>query len=105
MDFIKRHCKNHKITLRISISKEYARKAKLITDKLYWCNKDYRNAKYVSYDCQWIPVDSGWKYFHVLTDTISKKIITIELTDNEEKETNESFFEKNWNVRPEVITT
>ena len=28
----------------------------------------------VSYDVQWIPVDKGWVYLHVLVDLDSKKI-------------------------------
>ena len=83
-----------KITLGISISKEYVRKAELITDKLYWCNEEYNNAKYVNYDCQWIPVDEGWMYLHVLIDNSNRKVISMELTHDEEKETIKSFFSK-----------
>ena len=86
-----------KIILGISITHEYVRKAELITDELYWCNEEYMNAKYVNYDCQWIPVDEGWMYLHVL--------IAVELTSDEEKETIKSFFEKSWKVRPKVMIT
>lgn len=94
-----------KITLGISISKEYVRKAELITDELYWCNEEYMNAKYVNYDCQWIPVDEGWMYLHVLIDNHNKKVIAVELTQDEEKETIKSFFEKSWKVPPKVMIT
>ena len=94
-----------KITLGISISKEYVRKAELITDKLYWSNEEYNNAKYVNYDCQWIPVDEGWMYLHVLIDNSNRKVISMELTHDEEKETIKSFFQKSWKVPPKVMIT
>ena len=94
-----------KIILGISITHEYVRKAELITDELYWCNEEYMNAKYVNYDCQWIPVDEGWMYLHVLIDNHNKKVIAIELTPDEEKQTIKSFLEKSWKVRPKVMIT
>ena len=63
------------------------------------------NAKYVNYDCQWIPVDEGWMYLHVLIDNHNKKVIAVELTQDEEKETIKSFFEKSWKVPPKVMIT
>ena len=33
------------------------------------------------------PTDSGWSYFHMLTDNQTKKIIAVELTPDVEKET------------------
>ena len=94
-----------KITLGITVSKEYVRKARLITNKLYWCNEKYKNTKYVNYDVQWIPVDGEWKYLHMLIDYKSRKIIAVELTDDEEKGTIEAFFEKSFNILPELMIT
>ena len=63
-----------KITLGINITHEYVRKAELITDELYWRNEEYLTANYINYDCQWIPVDEGWMYLHVLIDNHNRKV-------------------------------
>ena len=94
-----------KSTLGLEISSEYIRKAQLITDELFWRNPNIIAPDYVNYDVQWIPVDSGWVYLHVLVDYTTKKIIAVELTKDEEKETTKKFFKKVFNVYPKVITT
>ena len=52
-----------KLTLGLDISHEYVRKARLITNDLFWINTDITAPYYVNYDVQWIPTDSGWSYF------------------------------------------
>lgn len=94
-----------KITLGITISHEFIRKAELITDKLYWCDENFTSANYVNYDCQWVPVDSGWIYLHVAINTKTKKIIAVELTEDEEKGTLRKFFKKTFKINPKVIIT
>ena len=59
----------------------------------------------VSYDVQCIPVDKGWVYLHVLVDLDSKNIIALELTEDEEKETTEKFFNKSFNAMPQAMVT
>ena len=94
-----------KITLGIELSHEYIRKAQLTTDELYWRNKAIFNPNRVSYDVQWVPVDKGWVYLHVLVDLDSKNIIALELTEDEEKETTEKFFKKSFNAMPQAMVT
>lgn len=93
------------ITLGLSISHEYVRKAQLITDELFWRNENVVAPDYVNYDVQWIPTDSGWSYFHMLIDNKTKKIIAVQLTSDEEKETTEEFFKKVFNIWPKVVIT
>jgi transcription elongation factor Elf1 len=94
-----------KITLGIELSHEYIRKIQLTTDKLYWRNEEIFNPNRISYDVQWIPVDKGWVYLHVLVDLDSKNIIALELTEDEEKETTEKFFKKSFNAMPQAMVT
>lgn len=94
-----------KITSGIELSHEYIRKVQLTTDKLYWRNKEIFNPNRVSYDVQWIPVDKGWVYLHVLVDLDSKNLIALELTEDEEKETTEKFFKKSFNAMPQAMVT
>ena len=88
-----------------SVSHEYIRKAQLITNELFWRNKNIVAPDYVNYDVQWIPTDSGWSYFHMLTDNQTKKIIAVELTEDEEKETTKNFFKKVFRCYPKVMIT
>ena len=81
------------------------RKAQLITNELFWRNKNIVAPDYVNYDVQWIPTDSGWSYFHMLTDNQTKKIIAVELTEDEEKETTKNFFKKVFRCYPKVMIT
>ena len=69
-----------KITLGIELSHEYIRKIQLTTDKLYWRNEEIFNPNRISYDVQWIPVDKGWVYLHVLVD-LDSNISKSELID------------------------
>lgn len=94
-----------KLTLGIDVSHEYVRKAQLITDELFWINKDIIAPDYVNYDVQWIPTDSGWSYFHMIVDYRTKEIIAVQLSKNEEKETTKEFFKKVFHVYPKVIIT
>ena len=94
-----------KITFGIELSHEYIRKTQLTTDELYWRNEEIFNSNRVSYDVQWIPVDKGWVYLHVLVDLDSKNIIALELTEYEEKETTEKFFKKSFNAMPQAMVT
>ena len=94
-----------KITFGIELSHEYIRKTQLTTDELYWRNEEIFNSNRVSYDVQWIPVDKGWVYLHVLVDLDSKNIIALELTEDEEKETTEKFFKKSFNAMPQAMVT
>ena len=94
-----------KITLGIELSHEYIRKIQLTTDKLYWRNEEIFNPNRISYDVQWIPVDKGWVYLHVLVDLDSKNIIALELTEDEEKESTEKFFKKSFNAMPQAMGT
>ena len=68
-----------KTTLGLPISHEYVRKAQLVTDELYWRNENIMAPDYVNYDVQWVPIDSGWSYFHMLIDNKTKKIIAVQL--------------------------
>ena len=54
-----------KITKGANLSREFIRKAQIITEKLSWRNSNITSSDYIAYDCQWIPVDDGWKYLHV----------------------------------------
>ena len=94
-----------KLTLGISISTEYIRKAQLITNKLFWRDESIIAPDYVNYDVQWIPTDSGWSYLHMAIDNKTKNIIAVQLTENEEKETTKNFFKKSFQVYPKVIIT
>ena len=94
-----------KLILGLDISHEYVRKARLITNDLFWINTDITAPYYVNYDVQWIPTDSGWSYFHMMVDYRTKEIIAVELTEDEEKETTEEFFKKVFFVYPKVIIT
>ena len=94
-----------KLTLGISVSHEYIRKAQSITDKLFWRNESIVAPDYVNYDVQWIPTDTGWSYFHMLIDNQTKKIIAVELTEYEEKETTKNFFKKVFKCYPKVMIT
>ena len=94
-----------KLTLGISVSHEYIRKAQLITNELFWKNENIVAPDYVNYDVQWIPTDSGWSYFHMLIDNQTKKIIAVELTEDEEKETTKNFFKKVFRCYPKVMIT
>ena len=44
-------------------------------------------------------------YLHVLVDLDSKNIIALELTEDEEKETTEKFFNKSFNAMPQAMVT
>ena len=94
-----------KTTLGLPISHEYVRKAQLVTDELYWRNENITAPDYVNYDVQWIPTDQGWSYFHMLIDNKTKKIIAVQLTSDEEKETTKAFFKKVFHIWPKVIIT
>ena len=80
-----------KITKGISVSREYIRKAQIMTNKLYWRNPSITTCNYVSFDVQWIPVDEGWNYLHVLTDIDKNEIVAIKLTKDEETNTSTNF--------------
>ena len=94
-----------KLTLGLSVSIEYIRKAQLITDKLFWRDESIVASDYVNYDVQWVPVDFGWSFLHMLIDNKLKKIIAVQLTKDEEKETTKKFFKKVFKVYPKVIIT
>lgn len=94
-----------KLTLGISVSPEYIRKVQLITDELFWRDKSIIAPDYVNYDVQWIPTDSGWSYFHMIIDNKTKKIIAVQLTEDEEKETTKEFFKNVFRAYPKVIIT
>lgn len=87
-----------KITKGANLSREFIRKAQIITEKLSWRNSNITSSDYIAYDCQWVPVDDGWKYLHVLTDINKNQIIALKLTDDENKLTSKKFLKDNLRI-------
>ena len=52
----------------------------------------------IAYDCQWVPVDDGWKYLHVWNDIKKNQIIALKLTDYENKSTSKKFLKDNLRI-------
>lgn len=87
-----------KSTLGITVSREYIRKSQIITNKLTWRNPNIKSSDYIAYDAQWIPVDEGWSYLHVLSDVKKNEIIALEMTMDEEKSTVKRFLKDNLRI-------
>ncbi len=94
-----------KLIMGLSISHEYIRKAKIITKELFWRDETIVAPDYINYDVQWILTDSGWSYLHMAVDYKTKKIMAVQLTQDEKKETTRKFFDKIYNICPKVIIT
>lgn len=87
-----------KSTMGIIVSREYVRKSQIITNKLSWKNPNINSSDYVAYDSQWVPVDKGWSYLHVLSDIKKNEIIAMEMTTDEEKSTIKRFLKDNLRI-------
>ena len=77
------------------ISHETVRKSLILTDNLYYVNKDLELSGYYSYDVQLVRVERVWYYRHVFFDIINKIPVVELLIDNEDDETVENFIKNN----------
>ena len=82
------------LTNNIKISHETIRLNHTTTNELYWKNNDLKSSGYCGYDAQWFPIDSEWKYLHVLYDINEKQPIALEVTDTETKKDIKNFIDK-----------
>lgn len=87
-----------KIIIGADLSREFIRKSQITINKLHWRNPNITSSDYIAYDCQWIPVDEGWTYLHVLTDIKKNQIIALKLTKDEKKQTSKKFLKDNLRI-------
>ena len=76
------------------ISHETVRKAQIVTNELYYLNKDIKPSGFYGYDVQWEPLDDGFHYRHLLFDLVNNVPVAELLAPNEDQNTTYEFINK-----------
>ena len=76
------------------ISHETVRKAQIVTNELYYLNKDIKPSGFYGYDVQWEPLDDGFHYRHLLFDLVNNAPVAELLAPNEDQNTTYEFINK-----------
>ena len=78
----------------VAISHETVRKAQIITDDLFYLNKEIIPSGFYGYDVQWEPLDDGFHYRHLLFDLVNNAPVAELLSPNEDLKTSYDFINK-----------
>ena len=78
----------------IEISHETVRKAQIVTNSLYYLNKEIQPSGFYGYDVQWEPLDDGFHYRHLLFDLVNNAPVAELLAPDEELKTTYDFINK-----------
>ena len=76
------------------MSHESVRKAQIVTNELYYLNKDIKPSGFYAYDVQWEPLDDGFHYRHLLFDLVNNAPVAELLAPNEDLNTTYEFINK-----------